>query len=47
MALWRSSSRLGTQGGPAKRLRLLAEAGFRDATLAADTGYNLVLTARK
>ncbi|MCW6003574.1 class I SAM-dependent methyltransferase [Micromonospora sp. CPCC 205371] len=38
---------LGTQGGPAKRLRLLEEAGFRDAVLAADTGFNLVLTARR
>lgn len=36
---------LGTQGGPTRRLRLLAEAGFRDPTLAADTGANLVLAA--
>ncbi len=38
---------LGTQGGPAVRLRLLAEAGFRAPTLAADTGTNLVLAAMK
>ncbi|QOV34406.1 methyltransferase domain-containing protein [Streptomyces ferrugineus] len=38
---------LGTQGGPAKRLDLLAEAGFRDVRLAADTGFNLVLAAVK
>ncbi|MGP4044628.1 class I SAM-dependent methyltransferase [Streptomyces sp. 2A115] len=38
---------LGTQGGPAKRVELLTEAGFRDAKLAADTGFNLVLTATK
>ena len=38
---------LGTQGGPAVRLALLAEAGFRNPTLAADTGVNLVLTATK
>lgn len=38
---------LGTQGGPAKRLRLLAEAGFRDPVVAADTGLNLVLAAGK
>jgi SAM-dependent methyltransferase len=36
---------MGTQGGPAQRLRLLTEAGFRGATLAADTGANLVLAA--
>lgn len=38
---------MGTQGGPAARLRLLAEAGFRRPTLAADTGANLVLAATK
>ncbi|HEX6869659.1 MAG TPA: class I SAM-dependent methyltransferase [Micromonosporaceae bacterium] len=38
---------LGTQGGPAKRLRLLAEAGFRDARLATETDSNLVLAATK
>ena len=38
---------LGTQGGPAVRLRLLAGAGFRAPTLAADTGANLVLAATK
>jgi SAM-dependent methyltransferase len=38
---------LGTQGGPAPRLRLLAEAGFRHAVVAADTGFNLVLAARR
>jgi hypothetical protein len=37
---------LGTCGGPARRLRLLDEAGFVDARIAADTGHNLVLTAR-
>ena len=37
---------LGTCGGPARRLRLLDEAGFVDARMAADTGHNLVLTAR-
>ena len=31
--------------GPAKRLHLLAQAGFRSPTLAADTGFNLVLAA--
>ncbi|MCV2490942.1 class I SAM-dependent methyltransferase [Geodermatophilus sp. YIM 151500] len=36
---------LGTQGGPARRLALLTEAGFRDARLAVDDGVNLVLTA--
>jgi SAM-dependent methyltransferase len=36
---------IGTQGGPTLRLRLLAEAGFRDPVLAADTGANLVLAA--
>ncbi|KUO19960.1 hypothetical protein [Streptomyces dysideae] len=38
---------LGTQGGPARRVRLLAEAGFRDAALVADTGFNLVSAAVK
>jgi SAM-dependent methyltransferase len=38
---------LGTCGGPARRLRLLTEAGFVDARLAADTGHNLVLSARR
>jgi hypothetical protein len=38
---------LGTQGGPSKRLQLLVDAGFRHATLAADTGANLVLVVRK
>ncbi|MCD7436906.1 methyltransferase domain-containing protein [Streptomyces lincolnensis] len=38
---------LGTQGGPARRIQLLAEAGFREAGLAADTGFNLVLAAVK
>jgi SAM-dependent methyltransferase len=38
---------LGTQGGPAKRLALLAEAGFTDPVVAADTGFNLVFAARR
>lgn len=38
---------LGTQGGPARRIQLLAEAGFGQAGLAADTGFNLVLAAVK
>jgi len=38
---------LGTQGGPAKRIALLTEAGFADATVAADTGFNLVIAATK
>jgi SAM-dependent methyltransferase len=38
---------LGTQGGPAKRLDLLTRAGFADAVLAADTGFNLVVAAVK
>ncbi|WP_192583728.1 class I SAM-dependent methyltransferase [Streptomyces albicerus] len=38
---------LGTQGGPAKRLALLTEAGFREVELAADTGFNLVFAATK
>jgi hypothetical protein len=33
------------QGGPTLRLGLLADAGFRDPVLAADTGSNLVLAA--
>ena len=37
---------MGTCGGPARRLQLLTEAGFVNARLAADTGHNLVLTAR-
>ena len=36
---------LGTQGGPARRIDLLTAAGFADARLAIDTGFNLVLTA--
>jgi hypothetical protein len=38
---------LGTQGGPAKRLALLAEAGFENPVVAADTGVNLVLAATR
>jgi SAM-dependent methyltransferase len=38
---------LGTQGGPARRIALLREAGFKNPTLAADTGYNLVLAATR
>jgi Methyltransferase domain len=38
---------LGTCGGPTRRLRLLTEAGFTAARVAADTGQNLVLTATK
>ncbi len=38
---------LGTQGGPAKRLELLAAAGFEHPIVAADTGFNLVLSASK
>lgn len=38
---------LGTQGGPTRRIELVAEAGFADARVAADTGYNLVITGRK
>jgi hypothetical protein len=38
---------LGNQGGPAPRLELLAEAGFRDPIVAADTGFNLVIAATK
>ncbi len=37
---------LGNSGGPTRRLSLLAEAGFRDAHVALDTGLNLVLAAR-
>jgi hypothetical protein len=38
---------LGTQGGPTRRLHLLTAAGFRDATLVADTGSNLVLAGTR
>jgi SAM-dependent methyltransferase len=38
---------LGTLGGPAQRLELLARAGFADPVLAADTGFNLVVAATK
>jgi DNA-binding SARP family transcriptional activator/SAM-dependent methyltransferase len=38
---------LGTQGGPSRRLRLLADAGFRNPVLAADSGFNLVLAATR
>ena len=38
---------LGNQGGPTARLQLLVEAGFADAVVAADTGFNLVFAARK
>ena len=38
---------LGTQGGPAKRIALLTEAGFADAAVAVDTGFNLVLAATR
>jgi SAM-dependent methyltransferase len=38
---------LGTQGGPTQRIELVAGAGFADAQVAADTGYNLVITGRK
>jgi hypothetical protein len=38
---------LGTGGGPGRRRRLLPEAGFMSARVAADTGQNLVLTAVK
>lgn len=38
---------LGNQGGPGKRLDLLTDAGFADAVLAADTGFNLVVAAVK
>ena len=38
---------LGTQGGPAKRIALLTDAGFADAAVAVDTGFNLVIAAGK
>ena len=38
---------LGTSGGPARRVRLLAEAGFASARVVLDTGQNLVLAATK
>jgi hypothetical protein len=38
---------LGAQGGPTRRLQLLTDAGFHDATLAADTGSNLVLAGTR
>jgi hypothetical protein len=38
---------LGTAGGPAHRVRLLAEAGFGDARVVADTGHNLVVAGTK
>jgi len=38
---------LGTQGGPARRLQLLADAGFRNPVVAADTGFNLVFAATR
>jgi SAM-dependent methyltransferase len=38
---------LGTQGGPARRIELIDRAGFAGAALAADTGFNLVLTGTK
>ncbi|MFF5077097.1 class I SAM-dependent methyltransferase [Actinoplanes sp. NPDC000266] len=38
---------LGTQGGPTARLSLLTDAGFEGATVAADTGFNLVLAGFK
>ncbi len=38
---------IGTQGGPTLRLKLLADAGFRDPVLATDTGANLVLAATR
>ena len=38
---------IGTQGGPSLRLKLLADAGFHDPVLAADTGTNLVLAATR
>ncbi|MDG4823267.1 class I SAM-dependent methyltransferase [Asanoa sp. WMMD1127] len=34
---------LGTAGGPTHRVQLLADAGFRDAAVVADTGHNLVV----
>jgi SAM-dependent methyltransferase len=38
---------LGTQGGPGKRLELLAAAGFHDPAVVADNGFNLVIAATK
>ncbi|MEU8240187.1 class I SAM-dependent methyltransferase [Actinoplanes missouriensis] len=38
---------LGTLGGPSPRLDLLAAAGFADPIVAADTGFNLVVSATK
>ncbi|WP_203712057.1 class I SAM-dependent methyltransferase [Asanoa siamensis] len=38
---------LGTAGGPTRRVRLLAEAGFRNAAVVADTGHNLVVAGIK
>lgn len=38
---------LGNQGGPTARLELLAAAGFAEPVVAADTGLNFVLAARK
>jgi SAM-dependent methyltransferase len=37
---------LGNGGGATRRLQLLTEAGFQDAQVAADTGQNLIITAR-
>ncbi|MEU4564474.1 class I SAM-dependent methyltransferase [Actinoplanes sp. NPDC023936] len=38
---------LGTLGGPSTRLALLAEAGFENPIVAADTGFNLVVSGTK
>jgi SAM-dependent methyltransferase len=38
---------LGNQGGPGKRLELLADAGFRNPIVAADTGLHLVIAATR
>ncbi|MGB3684672.1 MAG: class I SAM-dependent methyltransferase [Ornithinimicrobium sp.] len=38
---------LGTQGGPTRRLELMEQAGFREPAVVADTGFNLVLAARR
>jgi SAM-dependent methyltransferase len=38
---------LGTQGGPTRRIELIEAAGFANAHVAADTGFNLVLTGTK
>ncbi|MGB3184745.1 MAG: methyltransferase domain-containing protein [Ornithinimicrobium sp.] len=38
---------LGTQGGPTRRLELMAQAGFREPAVVADTGFNLVFAARR